>query len=60
MKIGYETKEFNLWLKSKFGWVDFEVKRLMFKAWCGRASLDKEDLNENISKRNKEVNNGKR
>ena len=39
MNIGYETKEFHKWLNKKFNWVDSSAKRLMFKAWCGRAKL---------------------
>ena len=35
--IGRETKAFNAWLKSKYKWIDNDMKRLMFKAWCGRA-----------------------
>ena len=38
--IGKETKEFHLWLNEKFKWVDNDVKRLMFKAWC-RAKNEK-------------------
>ena len=42
MKIGRETKEFHKWKDENFNWVDDDVKKLMFKAWCGRARLDKE------------------
>jgi len=38
MNIGKETKDFYAWLRSKYNWVDSDVKRHMFKAWCARAS----------------------
>ena len=47
MHIGKETKEFHEWLRSKFNWIDNDVKRLMFKAWCGRAKLDKYKIGVN-------------
>ena len=37
--IGNETKDFNEWLNSKYTWVDCDMKKIMFKAWCARASL---------------------
>ena len=42
MKIEKETKLFHEWLKDNFDWTDPDVKRLMFKSWCGRAYLKKE------------------
>lgn len=39
MNIGKETKDFHIWLKEKFNWVDNDAKKLMFKSWCGRAKL---------------------
>ena len=39
MNIGKETKEFHMWLKQTFNWVDNDAKRLMFKAWCASAKI---------------------
>ena len=41
MNIGKETKEFHKWLREKFKWVDPDVKKYMFKAWCARAKEKK-------------------
>lgn len=38
--IGNETKEFHAWLKDKYSWVDNDAKKMMFKSWCARASLE--------------------
>lgn len=40
-----KQKEFYEWLDKNFQWIDNDVKKLMFRAWCARGTTDRKLLN---------------
>lgn len=39
-----KTKGFHEWLSKHFKWIEKDVKKLMYTAWCARGKLERDEL----------------